>query len=350
MPNTKDQLILVTGGTGLVGSHLLYELLKANKNVKAIYRRPHKLDSVKHVFSYYSKDWEILYNAIEWIEGDLTDIPKLQTAFIGVTHVYHCAALISFEPDKYRTLRKINIGGTANIVNLCISNAVEKLCYVSTIATIGHHAKPEILITETTAWNPEEDNSVYSITKYGAEIEVWRGTQEGLDAVIVNPGIILGPGFWRSGGSGSFFRQIHKGLNYHTCGSSGYVDVYDVVNVMQQLMESSIKNENYILVAENLTFKAFNAKVSKALNITKREKEIKPWQLQIAWRLDWLNHKLFRKRRKLSKQLAKTIIDVTNYDNSKIKNTLDFEFQPIDKSIEVVSKLFLKDFLKTKEH
>ena len=336
-------MILVTGGTGLVGSHLLYDLVKSEKKVRAIYRRTHKLDAVKHVFAYYTKDWEALYNTIEWIEADLTDIPKLQTAFVGITYVYHCAAFISFEPDKYRVLRQININGTANIVNLCISNAVKKLCYVSTIATIGHHANPETLITETTAWNPEDDNSVYSITKYGAELEVWRGTQEGLDAVIVNPGIILGPGFWRGGGSGSLFRQIYKGKNYYTRGASGYVDVYDVVAVMQQLMQSAIKNENYILVASNLTFKDFNAKVCKALSINKTPKEIKLWQLQIAWRLDWLNHKMFRKRRRLSKQLVNTIISITKYDNSKVKNALNFEFRSINKSIEKTSQLFLED-------
>lgn len=336
-------MILVTGGTGLVGSHLLYDLVKAKKKVRAIYRRPHKLETVKHVFSYYSETWESPYNTIEWVEADLTDIPKLQTAFNGVTHVYHCAAFISFEPDKYRTLRKINIGGTANIVNLCISHAVKKLCYVSSIATIGHHANPNTLITETTTWNPEEDNSVYSITKYGAELEVWRGTQEGLDAVIVNPGIIIGPGFWRGGGSGSLFYQIYKGRNYYTKGSSGYVDVKDVVAIMQQLIDSSIKNENYILISENLSFKDFNNKVSKALHINKAPKEIKPWQLQLAWRIDWLYHKLFGKRRKLSKQLAKTIIRKNNYDNSKIKTALDFKFTPINVSIDTVCKFFLKD-------
>ncbi|MCC1483042.1 NAD-dependent epimerase/dehydratase family protein [Winogradskyella immobilis] len=336
-------MILVTGGTGLVGSHLLYKLASQKKTIRAIYRRPHKLETVKHVFSYYSEDWETLYNTIEWIEADITDIPKLETAFTGITHVYHCAAFISFEPDKYITLRKINIGGTANIVNLCISHAIKKLCYVSSIATIGRHINEETLITEETHWNPEEDNSVYSITKYGAELEVWRGTQEGLDAVIVNPGIIIGPGYWRGGGSGSFFRQIYKGKNYYTKGTSGYVDVYDVVNVMQQLMDSTIKNENYIVVSDNLSFRSFNEKVSENLNITKKSKEIKSWQLQLAWRLDWLNHKLFGKRRKLSKQLAKTIITKTVYDNSKIKNALEFEFSSVDDSIKKVSQLFLED-------
>ena len=337
-------MILVTGGTGLVGSHLLYELVNAKKTVKAIYRRAHKLESVKKVFAYYSENWETLYNTIEWVEADITNIPQLQIAFKDITQVYHCAAFISFEPDKYRRLRIINIEGTANIVNLCISHKVKKLCYVSSIAAIGHNPKPETLINENTAWNPEEDNSVYAITKYGAELEVWRGSQEGLDIVIVNPGIILGPGYWHGGGSGSLFKSIYKGRNYYTKGGSAYVDVYDVVDVMQRLMESTIKNEGFIVISDNLLFKDFNFKVAKALGISTSAKQIKPWQLQIAWRLDWLNHKLFGKRRKLSKQLAKTINNVTNHDNSKVKDALDFNFSPVDDSIEKVSALFLKDF------
>lgn len=336
-------MILVTGGTGLVGSHLLYKLLLTEKKVRAIYRRAHKLEVVKHVFSYYSENWDALFNKIEWVEADITDIPKLQDAFVGIKQVYHCAAFISFEPDKYRTLRKINIEGTANIVNLCISQGISKLCYVSSIAAIGQANKPEELINENTPWNPEADNSVYAITKYGAEMEVWRGTQEGLDAIVVNPGIILGPGFWRSGGSGSLFRQIYKGLPYYTSGGSAYVDVNDVVDTMIQLMHSALKNEAYILIAENLLFKDFNKLTAKALNVSKKQNLIKPWQLDILWRLDWLKHKIFGKRRQLSKQLAKTITTVTRHDNSKIKTALDYKFTPIEVSIKKVSELFLKD-------
>ncbi|SHG96231.1 NAD-dependent epimerase/dehydratase family protein [Winogradskyella jejuensis] len=336
-------MILVTGGTGLVGSHLLYKLISKGEKVKAIYRRAHKLEKVKHVFSYYSEDWETLYNNIEWLEADITDVPKLQDAFKDISFVYHCAAFISFEPDKYKTLRKINIEGTANIVNLSISNKVEKLCYVSSIAAIGHNNNPETLITETTPWNPEEDNSVYAITKYGAELEVWRGSQEGLDVVIVNPGIILGPGFWRSGGSGSLFNQIYKGLNFYTKGGSSYIDVLDVTNIIINLMESSIKNEGYILIAENLLFKDFNEKAAKALGVSKKQKLVQPWQLEILWRLDWLKHKLFGKRRQLSKQLANTLTSVTKHDNSKIKAALNYNFIAIEKSIKDVSNLYLKD-------
>ncbi|WP_225035324.1 NAD-dependent epimerase/dehydratase family protein [Winogradskyella sp. SM1960] len=336
-------MILVTGGTGLVGSHLLFQLLKSNEPIRAIYRREKTLARTKNVFSYFSDDSESLFNRIEWVKADLTDIPQLQDAFKDITHVYHCAAFITFEPDKFKVLRKINIEGTANIVNLSISHNVKKLCYMSSIAAIGHHNNPDILIDEQTDWSPEDDNSVYAITKYGAELEVWRGTQEGLDAVVVNPGIILGAGYWHGGNSGGLFKRIYNGMSYYTNGVTGYVDVWDVVNAMKQLMEGNIKNEGFILVSENLSFKTFFSNIANHLNVKPPTKEAKPWLLGIAWRLDWLNHKLFGQRRQLARQVTKSAISVTKYDASKLKNTLNFEFKPIDSSIEEVSTLFLKN-------
>lgn len=337
-------MILVTGGTGLVGSHLLFKLVNSGEEkVRATYRREKTLKRVQHVFSYYTDDSEILFKKIEWVEADLNDIPKLQIAFKGITQVYHCAAFVSFEPDKYKLLRKINISGSANIVNLCTSNAVKKMCYVSSVAAIGHHSDSEKLIDEHTAWNAEDDNSVYAITKYGAELEVWRGSQEGLDVVVVNPGIILGPGYWNGGSSGNLFKLIGNGMNYYTTGINGYVNVWDVVNPMHQLMNSSIKNEGFILISENLSFKDFQTKVAKALDTKPPSKEAKPWLLGIAWRLDWLQFKLFGKRRRLSKQAAASAISIAKYDNSKLKNALNFEFKTIDKSIDEVSKLYIKD-------
>lgn len=336
-------MILVTGGTGLVGSHLLFKLVTQNAKVRAIYRREKTLQRVKHVFSYFSPDAETLFNKIEWVEADLNDIPKLQNAFKGITYVYHCAAFVSFEPDKYKTLRKINIGGTANIVNLSISYGVKKLCYVSSVAAIGNHSDPEKLIDESTAWNPEDDNSVYAITKYGAELEVWRGTQEGLDAVIVNPGIILGGGYWNGGSSGNLFKIVYEGMPYYTTGINGYVDVWDVINAMVQLMESPIKNEGFILVSENLSFKDFLTKTAQALKVKSPKKEASAWLLAIAWRLDWLQFKLFGKRRRLSKQAAASTLSVSKYDNSKLKNALNLQFKPIAQSINEISALYIKD-------
>lgn len=340
-------MILVTGGTGLVGSHLLYKLTSNNESVRAIYRRVHKLEAVKKVFSYYTDDVETLYNRIEWVEADLNDIPALSPAFKDVTYVYHCAAFVSFEPDKYRQLRKINIEGTANVVNLCVANQIKKLCYVSSIAAIGHELDANKLITEQTLWNPEEDHGVYAITKYGAEMEVWRGTQEGVDTVIVNPGMILGPGFWRGGGSGSLINQIYKGFPYYTSGMTAYVDVDDVVEAMIQLMKSDIKNESFIVISEHLSFKDFQTMVAKALGVQPAKKEAGKLLLSIGWRMDWLAHKLNGKRRKLSKQMAKTAMTKTIYDNSKLKRAINFEFIPLKESIAKTGRLFLSDLKET---
>lgn len=340
-------MILVTGGTGLVGSHLLYKLLQTNNKVRAIYRREHKLELVKKVFSYYTDDSESLYQKIEWINADITDVPSLKDAFKNVDYVYHCAAFVSFEPDKYHQLRKINIEGTANVVNLCVSHQVKKLCYISSIAAIGHHQNPQQLITEDTYWNKEDDNSVYAITKYGAEIEVWRGTQEGVDAVILNPGIIIGPGFWNSGGSSSLIKKIFKGMPYYTHGVTGYVDVNDVVDTMISLIQSPIKNERFIVVSENLSFKELQEQTTSALHVKPATKEATAFILAIGWRLDWLNHILTGKRRRLSKQMTKSARSITKYDASKLENALGIKFKPMKTSIKETCQLFLEDLKKT---
>ncbi|MFL0353467.1 NAD-dependent epimerase/dehydratase family protein [Xanthomarina sp. GH4-25] len=334
-------MILVTGGTGLVGSHLLYELVKKNKPVKAIYRNEKKLAIVKKVFAYYSDDPDALFNKIEWVQADLLDIPLLTEAFIDVSYVYHCAAFVSLEPNKYYLLRKTNIEGTANIVNLCITHAVKKLCYVSSVAALGR-ASNNKEIDEDTLWNPEADNSAYGITKYGAELEVWRGTQEGLDAVIVNPGVIVGPGIWRYG-SGNIFMQVANGLTYYTTGIVGCVDVFDVVTCMIQLLESNIQNERFILVSENWEYKKFTECIAKALDVEPPTKKANSLLLQIGWRLDWLYCKITGKRRSLSKQLANTLETKSIYNNSKINQFLSFNFKPIESSIKEVSKVYLKE-------
>lgn len=334
-------MILVTGGTGLVGSHLLYQLITNNNPVRAIYRNKNKLALTKKIFSYYSENPNILFNKIDWVEADLLDIPLLTEAFKGITHVYHAAAFVSFEPDKYHLLRKTNIEGTANIVNLSIANKIEKLCYVSSVATIGSATSKDTL-NELTLWNPEADNSVYSITKYGAEMEVWRGTQEGLDAVIVNPGVIIGPGIWNYG-SGNIFKKVYNGLPFYTKGVTGYVGIEDVVLPMMKLMESPIKNERFILVSENWPYKQFIDKIATSLNVKAPSKKASSLLLQMGWRLDWLKHKLTGKRRRLSKQLVHTLNSKSVYDNTKLKTQLNYQFKPLEKSIKEVAGIFLKE-------
>ena len=201
-------MILVTGGTGLVGSHLLFHLISNGNTVRSNYRTKASIEKVRKVFGYYSEDPSTLLEQIDWVQADITDLGGLDCLFDGVQYVYHCAALISFDPKDFKLLERINVEGTANIVNLCLKYGIKKLCYVSSIAAIGPSIKQKE-VTEENEWNEAKAN-VYGITKYNAELEVWRGSQEGLNIVIVNPGVVIGPGFWKSG-SGTFLPMYPRG-------------------------------------------------------------------------------------------------------------------------------------------
>lgn len=328
-------MILVTGGTGLVGAHLLLNLAENEAVVRAIYREKSGIEKTKSLFQVYQK--EALFSKIEWIQADIIDVPSLEIAFQHVDYVYHCAACISFDPNDEEKLRKTNIEGTANIVNFCLAYPIKKLCHVSSIAALGDVISNKISINEESEWNPEVVHSDYAISKYGAEMEIWRGQQEGLNAVIVNPGVIFGVGFWNQG-SGLFFSGIKKGFPFYANGTTGYVGVTDVVKIMIQLMKSNIKGERFAIVTENLTFKDVIFKIAENLNVKNPTREAKPWMTSIAWRLDWVKSTFFRTKRKLSKYSANSLHSTEYISNDKIKNALNFEFQSIDSVIkEVVS-------------
>ena len=334
-------MILVTGGSGLVGSHLLYFLTQTNDKIRAIYRSEKKIDKVRHVFSYYTDDVETQFDKIEWIASDLNDIPSLSKSFEGITQVYHCAAFVSFDSSKDKEMRKINIEGTANIVNLCIANKVEKLCYVSSIAALGEQIESRP-VDENTAWNPEADLSSYAITKYGGELEVWRATQEGIPAIIVNPGVIIGPGFWKSS-SGAIFYRVYKGTKYFTSGSTGYVDIHDVVKPMIQLMSSMRKNERYVLVGENMSFENFLKLTASKLKKEPPKKSIGRGFLNFASKMDWVRSKLRNKRRRLPKSLVKSLVSKKSFSNQKVIDHLGYQFKPIEQSVEECAAFFIQD-------
>lgn len=335
-------MILVTGGTGFVGSHLLYHLSLKNDAIKAIYRSEPSLENVKKVFSFYTDD-ATLFSKIVWIKADITDVPSLIPVFVDVKQVYHCAAFISFNPRDYRKMRKINIHGTANIVNLCIDAKIDKLCFVSSIAAVGNslNSKP---ITEENEWNKELDNSGYSITKFGAEMEVWRASQEEIDVVIVNPGVILGSGFFTSG-SGKLFNQVYKGFNYYTEGVTGFVSVKDVVKSMILLMNLTIKNERFILVSENKSFKEIFFLIADAFGKKRPTIKIKKWQTAIFWRASSFLSFFTKKEPLLSKYSAKSAHSISEYSSEKIQKTLDFEFENLEKSINSIAKDYLIDLV-----
>ena len=323
-------MILVTGGTGLVGSHLIYQLTLENNVIRATHRADSDIERVKLLFKFYSKDFNELFKKIEWIEADLNNLSQLQDAFKDISFVYHCAAYISFDPSRYETLRRVNIKGTANIVNLCINNKIKKLCHVSSVATLGYNIKE---IDENNYWDGNKHKSAYAISKYGAEMEVWRGVQEGVKSVIINPGVIIGPGFSKSA-FGTIIKMVTNKKRFHTCGKTGYVDVRDIANIMIRLMNSKIENERYILVNKNLSYKKVIDMVSSNLGMKNKSTFVSKSKLKIALVFDLVSSKFFNKERKLSKALCKTLTRNFNYSSKKIKKDLNFEFTSILETFE----------------
>lgn len=329
-------MILVTGGTGLVGAHLLLHLVEQGENVRTMCRTRISIEKTKNLFSLYHKSH--LFEKIEWIEGDILDIPSLEIAFQNIESVYHCGAMISFDPKDEDAIRKTNIEGTANIVNFCLAYGIKKMLFVSSIAALGDRTPTETTISEKTEWNPEKPHSDYAISKYGAEMEVWRGQQEGLDVLIVNPGIILGPGFPEQG-SGKLFSAVAKGLSFYTTGTTGFIAVTDVVEASVRLMNSDIKNERFTLIENNYSFQEILNCIADSLQMKRPRWHATPFLVNVFWRMDWVVATFFFQKRKLSRASAKASYSKSNYDNSKIKKILNTDFKPVKEYCNQILKI-----------
>ena len=327
-------MILVTGATGLVGAHLVLHLVELGESVRAIYRTKTSIEKTKNLFSLYHKSH--LFEKIEWIEGDILDIPSLEMAFQNIELVYHCAALISFDPKEEEIIRKTNIEGTANIVNFCLAYNIKKMLFVSSIAALGDPSTAETIISETTEWSPEKPHSDYAISKYGAEMEVWRGQQEGLHILIVNPGVILGPGFPEQG-SGALFSTVAKGLSFYTLGTTGFIAVTDVVEASIQLMKSDIKNERFTLIENNYSFQEILNCIADSFNLKHPRWHATPFFMNLLWRVDWFLAVFFFKKRTLSRDSARAANSKSKYDNSKIKAALNTDFKSVKEYIKSIS-------------
>jgi len=334
-------MILVTGGTGLLGSHLLYDLLKAGKDVTAIRRSGKHMPEVREVFNYYDDDPAALLEKVRWVEADMLNFQDMLEVMDGVSEVYHCAAIVSFDPAQHARMVKSNTDGTANLVNAALESNVRKFLHVSSTAAIGKPVGDKVA-DETLIWTESKSNTGYSISKFRSEMEVWRGIQEGLKAVIVNPSIILGPGFWDHGSS-SIFKKIDNGLKFYSNGVTGYVGVWDVVRIMMQLMESEISEERFLVTAENLTYREVFNKVADELGRKRPAIEGTKFMSELAWRADWLMSKGLRiGEHTFTKERVRAARNIVRYDNAKVRNTLDFEFEPVDNVIKKVVGYYRK--------
>ena len=333
-------MILVTGGTGLVGAHLLYHLLKKGRNVIALKRKTSDISKAKLVFGFYGDDAQELFKKIKWIEGDLLDYESLVQALDNVSVVYHTGALVSFNPALKDEMMQVNEEGTANIVNACIEKRVGKFCFVSSIATMGNSKNGEY-IDEMSYWQGGRNHSAYSISKFRSEMQVWRAVNEGLNAVIVNPSVIIGPSDWDNG-SAKIVKTVYKGLKFYTPGSTGFVDVRDVVKAMITLTESEVSAKRFLLNGANLSYKSFFSMLAHALHVKPPALEAGKFLTGLAWRYEKARNLLFGTEPLITKDSARTSLKTTNYSGEAIKDEVDYSYTPIEKTIKDTAKYFLE--------
>jgi nucleoside-diphosphate-sugar epimerase len=315
--------ILVTGGTGLVGSHLIAELIKQGRHVRALYR--------SNIPDIRGKE------KVEWVKGDILDIISLEEAMQNVEQVYHCAAIVSFDPKQKHKMFATNIEGTAHVVNTSIKAGVEKFCYVSSVSALGQRQNGSE-IDESMNWNKETSGSNYGRSKYFAEMEVWRGIGEGLKAVIVNPVIILGAGNWNEGSS-KIFKTAFEEFPYYTDGGSGFVDIKDVVSIMIQLMESDISGERFIVSSENRKYKDIFTAIANAFGKKPPHRKVSPFAAAFVWRFYVLKSIFTNESSLLTRETACSAQAIVKYNNNKITNFLPFfTYTPLDETIKRVCR------------
>ncbi len=337
-------MILITGGSGFLGSHLLYRLVSEGHRVKALKRNSSGMQLTEKIFSYYMKDARALMERITWVEGDLLDVYSLLDALEGVDHLYHTAAAVSLNTGDDHLLHETNVQGTANIVQAALERQIKKVCYVSTVGALGYEADGKI-IDEKTPWDTSSKKSVYSVSKYEAERELWRGMAEGLEAVIVNPGVIIGPGDWQQG-SPRLFSTIYKGLKFYPRGTNGFVDVEDVVTAMLRLMESDVTGERFAVVSENVAYRHLFTWMAEAMNVPIPKYKLGKLLGGVGWRVAEAYAKLSGKQPVITRDAIRSSGRFYAYSSKKLLETIDIEMMPVKESVERTARLFLEDVKK----
>ena len=311
-------MILVTGGSGLLGTELISQLLAQGKELKAIYHRTPLKD----------------FNSgnIQQLQCDILDVIRLEEVMQDVTELYHCAGMVSFLPKKAGELYKINAEGTANLVNAALNAGIKKLVHVSSVSALGRLREGE-LVNETMQWTPDTSNSEYGHSKYLGELEVWRGIAEGLNAVIINPTMILGAGNWDDG-STRLFKSAYDEFPWYTQGVTGFVDVRDVASAMIMLMGSDISAERFIISSENTGYRDLFNMIADEFNKNHPSKEATPLMAGIVWRWEALKSKFLARDPLITKETAVTAMAKVNFDNSKLKKRLpSFAYRSLQQSI-----------------
>jgi len=316
-------VILITGGTGFLGATLIEQLIRSGQSVVAIKRKDSSIPAR-------------LANSpfIRWVDADLTDFFSLEDAFVGIQQVYHCAAIVSFQKRLAKQMQHINVTGTANIVHLCLEKGV-RLLHVSSIAALGS-SKTGAPVSEADKWEYDKHISAYALSKYYGEMEVWRGIAEGLDAVIVNPSVIIGKHAGKKG-SGAIFENVRKGLKFYPKGTLGLIDVEDVAQLMRMLMENTaISAERFILNNVNIKSQDLLIQVSALLQKDPPQIATSNLLLSIAWRVAAISSFFGGKDSSFTKDTARSANAILHFDNSKIQQAIAYEYKPLEQTLEEI--------------
>ncbi|MCW3119082.1 MAG: NAD-dependent epimerase/dehydratase [Chitinophagaceae bacterium] len=324
-------MILVTGGTGFVGSYIIKQLVEKGYAVRALRRKASKLPLYIP---------EQVLNKVEWVEGDVLDTVSLEEAMTGVDKVIHSAAIISFSRSDKKKMYKINIEGTANTVNIALEKNIKRLVHISSVAALGRTPGGDP-VNEEKKWLDNKINTSYAISKHRSEIEVWRAMAEGLNAVILNPSTVIGYGDWNSSSS-KIFKTIYDEFPWYTTGINGFVDVEDVARTALLLMESNINAERFIVNGDNWSFQQLFNSIADAFEKKQPAYRATPFLGEIAWRIEKLKSFFTSAKPLLTKESAAVAQSKTYFDNKKILLALPgFSFTPLEESIRNACKNYL---------
>jgi len=268
---------------------------------------------------------------IKWVDADILDFVSLESAFEDVDIVIHGAAIISFYKQDFDDMWETNVQGTTNMINLSLANKVKRFVHISSIAALGRNGDKGI-INEDSTWIKSPNNSVYAETKYQAELEVWRGHEEGLPVVIVNPSTVLGPSDWNTS-STRIFKYAWEENKYFPAGFLNYVDVRDAAEIIIQVMNSKVEGERYIVNSDKIQYLIFFEMIANAFKKKAPTTKIKPWISFLAIKIEWLRSLITGSKPLITKETSKLSSLNYTYKNQKIKSLLNFEFRPVEDTI-----------------
>lgn len=340
-----NEQILVTGATGMIGSRLVYDLLLTGAKVRAIYRDRKRIAQFETNIGYYTNDVRQIADKVEWVQADVTHYASLLDALQGVNLVYHCAAMVSFHKPDRAAMYEVNIYGTRKLVDACIEKKVAKFCHVSSVAALGRTGNGSP-VNEETGWLPGKKHTGYSIAKHHSEMEVWRGMHEGLQVLVVNPSVVLGPGDWNSG-SPAFYNQVYRGLKFYTRGITGFVDVRDVTKAMLLLSSNEhfeqAKAHRYLLSAANLSYKEIFDAIARSLKVKAPRFEVKPGLMGMGWRVAVSFAWFTGKKPLITRESTQNATRKTQFDGTKISRDFPFQYRSISETIHDIGQMYLSE-------